>query len=96
MVKNTPEQIAGRRAEIVLFLKNGIPGYLFFRTPFAFFDYGKSAPAVFAENLAILIAFTFLGACCASLAKGDKRDGMKQKQPHGQALPFDQNGIGRK
>nr|AHF23922.1 serine/threonine-protein kinase Pkn1 [uncultured bacterium Contig1522a] len=59
----------------MLFLKNGIPGYLFFRTPFAFFDYGKSAPAVFAENLAMLIAFAFLGACCASLAKGNIKDG---------------------
>ena len=56
-----------------LFVKSGIPGYLFFRTPFAFFDYGKSGPAVFAENLAILIAFAFLGACCASLTKGDKK-----------------------
>ncbi len=56
-----------------LFVKSGIPGYLFFRSPFAFFDYDKSGPAVFAENLAILTAFAFLGACCASLAKGDKK-----------------------
>ena len=52
-----------------LFMKSGIPGYLFFRSPFAFFDYDKSGTAVFAENLAILTAFAFLGACCASLAK---------------------------
>ncbi len=57
----------------MLFLKSGIPGYLFFRSPFAFFDYDKSGPAVFAENLAILTAFAFLGACCASLTKGDKK-----------------------
>ena len=56
-----------------LFAKSGIPGYLFFRTPFAFFDYEKTGPAVFAENLAILTAFAFLGACCASLTKGDKK-----------------------
>ena len=56
-----------------LFVKSGIPGYLFFRSPFAFFDYDKSGPAVFAENLAILTAFAFLGACCASLTKGDKK-----------------------
>ena len=56
-----------------LFVKSGIPGYLFFRSPFAFFDYDKSGPAVFAENLAILIAFAFLGACCASLTNGDKK-----------------------
>ena len=63
----------------MLFVKSGIPDYLFFRSPFAFFDYGKSAPAVFAENLAILIAFAFLGACCASLLKGDGKAGEKQK-----------------
>ena len=79
-----------------LFVKNGIPGYLFFRTPFVFFDYGKSGPAVFAENLAILTAFAFLGACCASLTKGGKKEGKKQKHPHGQAVPPDQNGIERK
>ena len=56
-----------------LFAKSGIPGYLFIRTPFAFFDYEKNGPAVFAENLAILTAFAFLGACCASLTKGDKK-----------------------
>ena len=57
----------------MLFVKSGIPGYLFFRSPFAFFDYDKSGTAVFAENLAMLIAFAFLGACCASLTKGDKK-----------------------
>ena len=80
----------------MLFLKNGIPGYLFFRSPFAFFDYGKSGPAVFAENFVMLIAFAFLGASCASLMKGDKKDGKKQKQPHAQALPLNQNGTDRK
>ena len=52
-----------------LFVKNGIPDYIFFRTPFAFLDYDKSAALVFAENLAILIAFAFLGAACASLIR---------------------------
>lgn len=45
-----------------LFVKNGIPDYIFFRTPFAFLDYEKAAVLVFLENLAILIAFSFLGA----------------------------------
>ena len=45
-----------------LFIKNGIPGYLFFRTHFAFFDYGKAAVLVFLENLAELFFFVFLGA----------------------------------
>lgn len=47
------------------FSQNGVPDYLFFRTPFAFFDYDKPAASVFGENLAILLAFVFLGACCA-------------------------------
>lgn len=45
-----------------LFAANSIPDYIFFRTPFAFFDYNKSAVRIFLENLAILFAFAFLGA----------------------------------
>ena len=62
-----------------LFVKNGIPDYIFFRTPFAFFDYEKAAVLVFLENLAILIAFAFIGAEIATLIKtahakeGDKK-----------------------
>ena len=52
-----------------LFVKNGIPDYIFFRAPFAFFDFEKPGVLVFAENLAILIAFAFLGACCAALIR---------------------------
>lgn len=44
-----------------LFVKNQLPSYMFFRTAFAFFDYDKSGVLVFAESLAILIGFTFLG-----------------------------------
>lgn len=57
-----------------LFVNSGIPDYIFFRTPFAFLDYDKSAVLVFAENLAILITFALLGATCASLIRafGDK------------------------
>ena len=52
-----------------LFIKNGIPDYIFFRTPFAFLDYEKAAALVFLENLAILISFAFLGAETASFIK---------------------------
>lgn len=52
-----------------LFICNKIPDYIFFRTPFAFFDYNKTAVLIFAENLAILIAFAFLGAVCVSFIK---------------------------
>ena len=57
-----------------LFAKNGIPGYIFFRNPFAFLDYDKPALLVFAENLAMLIAFAQLGACCGVLIKGGKNE----------------------
>ncbi|MBR3195597.1 MAG: hypothetical protein IKF50_02735, partial [Clostridia bacterium] len=59
------------------FFRNRIPDYLFFRTPFAFFDYEKAAVVVFLENLTILNAFAFLGACCPviirALGKHDDR-----------------------
>ena len=44
------------------FLRNNIPDYLFFRTPFAFFDYDRNGLLVFAENLAELFFFAFIGA----------------------------------
>lgn len=44
-----------------LFLKNGIADYLFFRVPFAFFDYSKSGWLVFLENIAILLFWAFAG-----------------------------------
>ncbi len=55
-----------------LLIRNNIPAYLFFRTHFAFFDDEKSVALVFAENLAVLIAFAFLGACIALLIKAGK------------------------
>ena len=64
-----------------LFVKNRIPEYIFFRMHFAFLDYEKPAVLVFAENLAILTAFAFLGASCASIVKPSKNadDGGKRK-----------------
>jgi hypothetical protein len=52
-----------------LFMKSGIPDYLLFRSPFAFFDYDKSAVLVFLENLAMLTAFAAFGACAAALMR---------------------------
>ena len=57
-----------------LFIKNGIPGYLFFRTPFAMFDYTKSLPRVLLENLAMLALFTAVGAACASMTGSHKSE----------------------
>lgn len=65
-----------------LFVKNGIPDYIFFRSPFAFFDYEKAAVLVFLENLAILTAFAFLGAAAASFIKAcrDRSESGKSKK----------------
>ena len=50
-----------------LLIKNGIPDYLFFRTHFASFDYSKPALIVFAENLAELFFFVWIGIRVARL-----------------------------
>ncbi len=55
--------IAGRGLR--LFWESGIADYMLFRTPFAFLDYDKAPALVFAENFAMLLAFSFFGACCA-------------------------------
>ena len=63
-----------------LFVGSGIPGYIFFKVPFAFFDYDKPAVLVFAENLAMLIAFAFIGSSLASLSGQGGRDGKRKEK----------------
>lgn len=70
-----------------LFIKNGIPDYIFFRTPFAFFDYEKSAVLVFLENLAILVFFAFIGAQTAAFVRHEK-DIAKRKSRRLRAAGF--------
>ena len=45
-----------------LFIRNNIPEYIFFRTPFAMLDYDKAGALVFLENLAEMFFFVFVGA----------------------------------
>ena len=52
-----------------LFLKSGIPDYLFFRIPFAFLDYEKPAGLVLLENLLMLLFWAFLGTMAAYLCR---------------------------
>ncbi len=47
---------------LCLFLKNGIPDYLFFRVPFAFLDYEKAGILVFLENILMLLFWVFIGS----------------------------------
>ncbi len=58
-----------------LFLRNGMPNYLFFRVPFAFLDYEKAGWLVFLKNALILSAWAFLGAQLATLCLKHKKEG---------------------
>ena len=50
-----------------LFLKGEILNYMFFRNPFAFFDYEKAKALVIFENLLMLVFWVFLGSQLADL-----------------------------
>lgn len=63
-----------------LFIKSVITDYMFFRSPFAFFDYDKSGVLVFLENLAMLITFALVGTCTAIFIK--RIDIKKRTQQH--------------
>ena len=52
-----------------LFLKNGMPNYLFFRVPFAFLDYEKAGALVLLENVAMLLFWAFAGCQVALLCR---------------------------
>ena len=53
-----------------LFLRSGIPNYLFFRVPFAFLDYEKAGGLVFLENLLMLSFWGFIGMQAALICRG--------------------------
>ncbi len=59
--------IAG--AGLWLFLKNGMPNYLFFRVPFALLDYEKAGALVLMENVAMLLFWAFLGCQLALMLR---------------------------
>ena len=48
-----------------LFLRNGMPNYLFFRVPFAFLDYDKAGWLVLLENLLMISFWAFIGTLAA-------------------------------
>ena len=52
-----------------LFLRNGMPDYLFFRVPFAFLDYEKAGWLVFLENLLMLSFWAFIGTQTALICR---------------------------
>ena len=52
-----------------LFLRGGMPDYLFFQVPFAFLDDEKAGWLVLAENLLMLTFWAFIGAQAAGLCR---------------------------
>ena len=57
---------------LYLFLRNGMPDYLFFRVPFAFLDYEKAGWLVFLENLLMLSFWAYIGMQAAQLLQKRK------------------------
>ena len=64
-----------------LFLRSGIPNYLFFRVPFAFLDYEKAGALVFLENLLMLSFWAFVGSRAALLCRNTATKAGKKKNP---------------
>lgn len=68
-------------AGLYLFLKNGTPDYLFFRTHFAFLDYEKAGVLVFLENILMLVFWAFIGTQLAAICKNVRRKKEEKKNP---------------
>ncbi len=66
---------------LFLFLKNGMPDYLFFRVPFAFLDYEKAGALVILENVLMLLFWAFAGAQGAALCRNLHRKNEDKKNP---------------
>ena len=64
-----------------LFLRSGIPNYLFFRVPFAFLDYEKAGVLVFFENLLRLSFWGFTGTQAALICRNATKKYEKKKNP---------------
>ncbi len=56
-------------AGLFFFLRNSLPEYLFFRTPFAFYE-EKILPVVLCENITELLFFAFLGSGLTKVLRG--------------------------
>ncbi len=64
---------------LYLFLRNGMPDYLFFRVPFAFLDYDKAGWLVFLENILILSFWALMGMLAAQILRNAaQKDGAKR------------------
>ncbi len=68
-------------AGLWLFLRSGIPGYLFFRVPFAFLDYEKAGWLVLLENLVMLSFWAFVGTQTALICRNTAGKAEKKRNP---------------
>ena len=64
---------------LYLFIRNGMPDYLFFRVPFAFLDYDKAAVLVIVENLLMLSTWVLIGTRAAQLCRTLGRLGVSKE-----------------
>ena len=64
-----------------LFLRNGMPDYVFFRVPFAFLDYEKAGWLVFLENILMLSFWAFIGTMTALICRNAIQKTEKKKNP---------------
>ena len=69
---------------LFLFIRNGMPDYLFFRVPFAFLDYEKAGALVFLENILMLSFWAFIGTEVAILCRNSQ---MKTEEKKNTLLP---------
>ena len=66
---------------LFLFIRNGMPDYLFFRVPFAFLDYEKAGILVFLENILMLIFWVYIGTQIAVICRNSQIQGEEKKNP---------------
>ncbi|MBP3234587.1 MAG: DUF4405 domain-containing protein [Eubacterium sp.] len=66
---------------LFLFIRNGMPDYLFFRVPFAFLDYEKAGILVFFENIIMLSFWAFIGAGASVLCRNSQMKTEDKKNP---------------
>jgi len=64
-----------------LFLRSGMPNYLFFRVPFAFLDYEKAGWLVFLENMLMLSFWAFVGTQAALSCRNAVHKAGTKKNP---------------
>ena len=62
-----------------LFLRSGMPDYLFFRVPFAFLDYEKAGWRVLLENLLMLSSWACVGTLAAVICRAAAGRGRGKK-----------------